>query len=101
MIVCAQAVHVFVCRTAVISIFEHGIFNNMTTNLGVCIAILLGCMVVYIPVLQTIDGAGDAIPETIAVGTTLAFVILWGGTETRKWFSRTYPKHWFNSYVQW
>ena len=42
----------FVCRTAIISVFEHGIFTNMTTNLGVCIAILLGCMVVYIPVLQ-------------------------------------------------
>jgi sodium/potassium-transporting ATPase subunit alpha len=101
MIVCGQAVHVFVCRTAIISVFEHGIFTNMTTNLGVCIAILLGCMVVYIPVLQKIDGAGDAIPETLAVGTTMAFVLIWGWTEGRKWFSRNYPRHWLNGYLQW
>lgn len=47
-----QATHVWVCRTTTVSIFEHGILGNKHTTAGVCIAIALGCFVVYTPGIQ-------------------------------------------------
>lgn len=49
MIVCGQAAHIWVCRTTTVSIFQHGIFSNRVTNVGVVIALLLGCFVTYLP----------------------------------------------------
>ena len=49
MIVCGQAAHIWVCRTTTVSIFTHGIFSNWITNLGVFIALGLGCFVTYTP----------------------------------------------------
>lgn len=49
MIVCGQAVHILLCRTTTVSIFEHGLFTNRVTNAGILIAILLGCTVTYAP----------------------------------------------------
>ena len=60
-LVSCQATHVFVCKTNLVSIFSHGVFGNMITNIGVFIAIGLGCTVVYAPFLQKIDGAADTI----------------------------------------
>jgi magnesium-transporting ATPase (P-type) len=101
MMVCSQAVHVFVCRTTVISIFEHGVFDNLMTDLGVLIALGLGCLVVYTPFLQTIDGAANPLGLLILYGSLMAFACLWGWTEARKWFSREYPHHWLNDILQW
>ena len=49
MIVCGQAAHIWVCRTTTVSIFQHGVFSNKITNIGVVIALLLGCFVTYCP----------------------------------------------------
>jgi Cation transporting ATPase, C-terminus len=49
MIVCGQAAHIWVCRTTTVSIFQHGVFTNKITNIGVVVALLLGCFVTYCP----------------------------------------------------
>jgi hypothetical protein len=49
MIVCGQAAHIWVCRTTTVSIFQHGVFSNRVTNIGVVVALLLGCFVTYTP----------------------------------------------------
>jgi magnesium-transporting ATPase (P-type) len=101
MIVCAQACHVFVCRTSLISVFEHGIFDNWITDVGVLIAVALGCTVVYTPFLQDIDEAEDPMSIYIFYGTMMAFGGLWGWSEGRKLFSRNYPDHPVNHALQW
>jgi hypothetical protein len=101
MIVIGQAAHVYVCRTSTTSIFEHGIFDNRTTNIGAALGITLGCLVVSVPFLQSIDGASNPRLWPLIIGALIALTTLWGGTELRKWFSRNHPHNWFNKLVQW
>jgi len=101
MIVCGQATHVWVCRTATVSIFEHGIFGNHYTTYGVAIALCLGCFVVYTPGLQTIVGAANPFSLIIFEATLLCAFTLWTYTEGRKWFTRNYRNHWLNKYLAW
>jgi hypothetical protein len=55
MIVCGQAAHIWVCRTTTVSIFQHGVFTNKITNIGVGVALLLGCFVTYCPGKSTLQ----------------------------------------------
>ena len=101
MIVAGQAAHIWFVRTTTVSIFEHGLFSNMHQNIGVIIAIALGCFVVYCPGLREIVQAHTPDQETILeasvmVGGYLVFV-----TEGRKWFTRTYPQHPLNKLLAW
>ena len=100
-IVVGQASHVFVCRTATVSIFQHGIFTNQMTNFGVILAILLGCFVVYTPGLQGVVQSRGAFSLPILYCALLNFGCHWSWTEGRKYFTRTYPSHWLNKYLAW
>lgn len=91
MIVCGQASHIWVCRTTTVSIFSHGIFSNQITNLGVVVALLLGCFVTYTPGLQGIVGSGNPLSEYILYASLLVGGILWIWSEGRKYYSRHYP----------
>lgn len=101
MIVLGQAVHIWVCRTTTVSLFQQGFFSNMTTNVGVCIAIGMGCLVAYTPGIQGIVSSGDPDSLNMLYGSLLAAGILFPFTEGRKYFSRAYPDHWLNKYVGW
>eukprot|EP01041_Mallomonas_annulata_P001802 gene1802-3499_t len=100
-VVIGQACHIWVCRTNITSIFQHGIFSNKFTNIGVILAIGLGCFVVYLPPLQNIVNSRNPPSLILFYAALLNFVALWSFTEGRKLFSRTYPQHWSNKYLAW
>merc|ERR1712065_118429 len=60
-IVMCQAVHIWTCRTMFVSIFEHGIFSNEATNVGVPISVAIGLAIVYFPPFQYLDGYSDVV----------------------------------------
>jgi magnesium-transporting ATPase (P-type) len=52
MIICCQAMHVFTCKTRLNSLFDHPIFANSLTFLGVIVALLIMCFCIYTPGVQ-------------------------------------------------
>lgn len=102
MIVCGQAAHIWVCRTATMSIFEHGIFTNRVTNYGVVIALLLGSFITYCPGLQEIVTSKDPWSLTIFESCMWTSWALWSWAEGRKYLTRKLPSdHWFNRIFAW
>ena len=101
MIVCGQAAHIWVCRTDTLSIFEHGLFRNMFTNVGVLVALLLGCFVTYCPGLQEVVQSANPFSLDILYASLFTAFALWAWAEGRKWVSRTYPSHWINRTLKW
>lgn len=99
MIVCAQAVHLPLCRTSTVSIFEHGLFGNTMSNYGIMIAVLLGCFVTYTPGLNKLVQSRNPSSQDIAAGTNMAFFAMWISSEARKSFTRAYPDHWVNKKI--
>ena len=102
MIVCGQAAHIWVCRTTTVSIFQHGIFTNRITNIGVVIALCLGCFVTYLPGLQVIVQSANPYSLLILYASLWVSFSLWAWAEGRKYITRTYPgKNCFNRYLAW
>jgi len=101
MIVAGQAAHVWMARTSIISVFEHGFFTNEVTNYGVLIAIALGCFIAYTPGIRMIVGSADPFSLIIFHSSLMVWGVLWIYTEGRKYFTRTYPTHWLNKYFAW
>ena len=101
LVVLGQAVHVFCCRTALISLAVHGVFTNTYTNIGVVVAVLLGCFVVYTPGVQGLTGAAAPFSSDVIYGLLFSSGMLVAWSEGRKWLTRTYPDHWLNSYLAW
>lgn len=101
MIVVSQAVHIYNCRTTTLSIFSHGLLRNRWANIGVFVAIALGCFVVYCPGIQDIVSARDPYSIEIFYGALLLCAVFWPFCEGRKYLTRNYPQHWLNKYLAW
>ena len=99
MIVAAQALHIWVVRTSTVSIFQHGLFSNKYTNIGVLTALMLGIFVIYCPGVIDIVQARTPIHITIFYGSLLVFGTLWPYAEGRKLFTRSYPHHPLNKWL--
>jgi sodium/potassium-transporting ATPase subunit alpha len=101
-IVCSQAVHLSFCRTITISLFHHGLFTNPLIYLGIFVAVVLACCVVYIPGVRTIFQAGDPFSLQIFYGTLISFYCFLTLSEGRKYISRNFRSSWFNRYlIEW
>lgn len=101
MIVCGQATHIWLCRTTTVSVFTHGVFSNRVTNVGVLVAIGLGCLVVYTPGLQTVVHAQPPDSLLILYASLAVAAVLWTFTEGRKFITRNYPEFSINKYLAW
>ena len=84
MIVIAQAVHIFACRTLRVSIFEQGMLTNYFTLGAFLIALFLGVFIVYTPGIQTIVMAYNPPSLIMLFGSLIAIVAILGYTEVRK-----------------
>lgn len=100
-IVIGQAIHLFNARTSTLSIFEHGLFRNKWSNIGVVAAACLSCFVVYTPGIQYVVSAQNPFSLNIFYATLIMFGAFWPYCEGRKWFTRTYPNHWLNKFLAW
>ena len=101
MLVCCQAVHIWVCRTTTVSIFKHGIFTNYITILGVVVSIVISCLIAYLKPLQILLECGAPPSVYIFVGSIISLLLLWGWSETRKFILRTFPSSCCSSFLKW
>ena len=89
-IVLCQFWHVWLCKTRVTSIFEHGVFENKVTLIGVSIALFLVLIVVFIPGLQYIFMTGSLRGVIWPVHLIFpTFMLCY--TEATKFMVRNYP----------
>jgi sodium/potassium-transporting ATPase subunit alpha len=51
-VILCQAVHVFLCKTRLSSVFTHPIFRNTTTLYGVAVAVAVAAFCIYVPVVN-------------------------------------------------
>jgi len=90
MLVGSQVFHIFMAKTKLVSIFVHGIFNNMVMFYGVLIEITLIVIIVYVPSSNTICGTlpfpGQYWALLLGVWATI-FVY----QEGSKWLRRNHP----------
>ena len=98
-IVCCQATHLMFARTTTVSIFQHGFFCNMKSNIGIFIAICLGCFVVYTPGVEYVVSSAHPFSVDIFEATLISAFLFLVTTEARKWYSRTYPLSWWNQKI--
>jgi hypothetical protein len=76
--------------------------GNRIANLGIVVAVLLGCFVTYTPGLNNVVQTRNPSSQDIAAGTAICFVAMWTSSECRKWFTRSFPHHWLNKkYLAW
>lgn len=91
LILCQQG-HVWVCKTRFSSIFNHPIFENKITIMGMALAIFVMLAVVFIPWLQAVFFTDDLRGPVWPI-----FLIFWvsilAWTEGVKWAARNRP-HW-------
>ena len=95
----SQFCHIWFARTRQISIFKHG-FGNSVTNFGVIIEIAILNLIVWAPGLQNFFNTVDlpGIYWTPFVGAGICLFIF---NETRKWWTRKYPKGKAAKYLLW
>lgn len=91
MIVSSQAANIWVQRTSKTSIFTHGFFSNMYTNIGVLLAIGLGCFIVYTPGLNDIVQTRNPDSTFILISSLIVLILLWTVIEGRKLYTMNYP----------
>jgi len=90
-----QVFHIFMCKTRFISIFRHGVFNNIVLLYGVTIEICLMVLIIFVPSSHTIFQSNDFPGEfwPILFLSWFSFFVLHEGA---KWLKRTYPQ---NKYI--
>ncbi len=86
-IVAGQVANGFGCRTERESVFKVGLLTNRFLLIGEAIAILIMCVIAYVPFAQNIFKTG---PLTLADWGFLAIsaLVLFFAEEARKWFLR-------------
>jgi sodium/potassium-transporting ATPase subunit alpha len=84
------------CKTRVSSLFTHGM-TNMVFNLGLLQETTLIAALVYAPFLQSAFATKDIAGEDWGIAIPFAVLIVLYD-ETRKWWVRNNPNHWFKQY---
>jgi len=94
-----QVVHIFLCKTRCITIFEHGIFNNLVMNYGVLVEIGLIIIIVFVPWLNTILLTNPSFPGKYWALVLISHLALFIYSEPRKYFARKFPNSVINRYL--
>jgi sodium/potassium-transporting ATPase subunit alpha len=91
-LVIGQFFNIWMCKTRRSSVFKHGFFSNSAMIYGTLLEVCLVIILVYVPGVQEIMGAAsvNAIPWVITFG---AGMLIWGYSETIKWYARSHPGH--------
>ena len=100
-LVVAQAFHIFVCRTSVVSVVTQGLLKNPITIAGTGFALFAACMIVYLKPFQNLLNVGPVPVWIIFAMGSLSFSLLCGWSELRKYLLRTYPDMWVSTYLRW
>jgi magnesium-transporting ATPase (P-type) len=102
-LILCQFWHIWCCKTRQVSIFKHrGMIENRITIYGVCIALAIMLMCVYIPWLQDNVFYCANPPAVAAYIPHLGFMVfVLSYTETTKWYARNNPNAWFTRHFMW
>jgi len=99
-VVMGQVLHIYLCKTRKVSVFDHGFFHNHILTYGVVISILLMMFLIYVPfmnpIMQSLYVHGWY--WLIVPGTWMCLLAL---NEGQKWYTRGHPKSWVASHMAW
>lgn len=96
----SQVVHIFACKARKLSIFEHGLFQNMIMNMGVIIEILLILFIIFLPPLHDIYITRN-FPGKIWAVMLISQFVLFAWSEIRKKISRDHPHSFVATKLNW
>jgi magnesium-transporting ATPase (P-type) len=99
-LILSQAVHIFCCKTRVVSIFRHGPFRNRKTIYGLMVSFTVGCILVFVPKVNDLFSAAP--PPGLCWIPWFVFG-LWvvGYTEWTKSCARRKPEGWVAKHLTW
>ena len=99
-IVLCQAGHVWVCKTRLNSIFDHPMFRNYMTAVGVVVAVLIAAFCIYTPGVQTFFYTGPLAGQIWPCALVFwAFILAY--TEIVKYCTRKHPTCFAAKYLAW
>jgi sodium/potassium-transporting ATPase subunit alpha len=99
-LVACQALHVWTCKTRLVSIFAHGLLSNALTAPGVAMALIICAFCIYVPGVQSIFFTALFPPELWAC-SLLYGVYIWTYTEGVKKACREHPHGWVARNLAW
>lgn len=126
-LIMCQFWHIWVCKTRLVSVFQHGFFHNKITLFGVMIALCVMCMVCSIPssrhasmaLLRTLTPRLGLVPQVVyipalnnlfytnaVIGVAWLFnlgfgVFIFAYTEVVKYYARRDPEGFVARHVAW
>jgi magnesium-transporting ATPase (P-type) len=89
-LVLCQAVHIFLCKTRLVSITQHPIFRNRWTIYGVAFSLLVAVLAIYVPEVNKLFGA-YYLPGIWWTPFLSFAVVAIAYTEWYKWRARVNP----------
>lgn len=96
-----QVFHAFICKTRVLSVFDHGLFNNMVMNYGVVLEIFLAVFIVFVPWSQPFFGTKGFQPSYQWAFILIPATILLLRAEITKYFTRQDKEGVAATYLNW
>mmetsp|Transcript_12653 Transcript_12653/g.39941 ORF Transcript_12653/g.39941 Transcript_12653/m.39941 type:complete len:90 (-) Transcript_12653:223-492(-) len=85
------------CRK--LSLFDQGMTNGFM-NFGLCFETILGCVLIYIPVLNSVFGTRPLFGLHWCPGIPWS-ILIFTYDETRKFFMRANPGGFLDEYTYW
>jgi len=101
LLVASQAVHVFLCRSSIDSIFKYNFFSNKLSLIGVVTAAALSGLIVYYPYLQQELETGPVPVPVVFSAFSISVVLLVAWSESRKIILRNFPSSTVSKYLHW
>lgn len=99
-LIMCQFWHIWFCKTRIVSIFRHPIFENRVTIYGCTVALLFACFIIYTPAVHDLFGAN----YMFVIWWTCHFAFLLIAlvyTEGYKRAARRNPKGFAARYLAW
>ena len=94
-----QVFHIWMCKTRVLSVWQHGWFDNILMDYGVCVELAIIMVIAFIP------PNGFFQNEQFPGFVWSIFLVGWAGlfllNEPRKWLIRHYPRNKFVEFLAW
>eukprot|EP00048_Salpingoeca_helianthica_P021743 m.14196 g.14196 ORF g.14196 m.14196 type:complete len:1391 (-) comp6355_c0_seq1:24-4196(-) len=100
MLVMAQVMHIFMCKTRRLSLYTHGIWNNAVMIYGVGLEVALILIFIFIPKLNSLL-VGLPFPSRFWPMFLAPWAALVVYNEGRKYLGRRDPNGFFAKYINW
>lgn len=99
-LILSQAVHIFCCKTRLVSIFKHGFWRNKATFIGLGVSFTVACILVFVPGVNSLFSAAPP-PGLCWIPWFVFGLWVLGYTEWTKSCARRDPEGWVAKHLTW